>query len=455
MHAPVTRGLIALSLVASLANAKANGPVRTLRTDAAYGSFHWRRAGGCCHPSRQQEPVGAGHRRVMINQFAARAAATFCVAVALSGSALQAKTMKPAKSYIVYIGTYTNDGKSKGIYAYRFDPGNGELSPLGLQAETVNPSFLAADPSGRFLYAVNEISDYQGQKAGSVSAFAMDRSTGKLTVLNTVSTKGDGPCHLMVDRTSKTLVVANYGGGSAASFPIGADGRLGEAASFDQHKGSSVDPERQKAPHAHCAMVSPNNRFVMVNDLGLDKVLVYKLNAAAGTITPNDPPSASVEPGSGPRHFAFHPNSKYAYAINEMKSTVTAFQYDAKKGALKPTQTISTLPADFHGSTSTAEIFVHPNGRFLYGSNRGHDSIAVFSIDPATGKLTAVDHTSTQGKTPRGFALDPSGRYLIAANQNSSTIVLFKIDQTTGKLTATGKTFEVGSPVSVTFVPAK
>lgn len=391
----------------------------------------------------------------MINQLTARSAATLCIALGLSGSMLLAKTMKSAKSYIVYIGTYTKNGKSKGIYAYRLNPATGDLAPLGLEAETVDPSFLAADPSGRFLYAVNEIGQYQGKKAGSVSAFTMDRSTGKLTPLNVVSTKGDGPCHLSVDKTSKTLVVANYSGGSVAAFPIGADGRLGEAASFDQHTGSSVDPGRQKSAHAHCAMISPNNRFVMVNDLGLDKVMVYKLNAATSTLTANDPPSTSVAPGSGPRHFAFHPNSKYAYAINEMKSTVTAFTYDSKKGVLKESQTISTLPQDFKGASTTAEIFLHPNGKFLYGSNRGHDSIAVFSIDQATGDLTAVDNTLTQGKTPRGFAIDPSGRYLLAANQDSSTIVLFKIDQNTGKLTPTGKPIEVGNPVSVMFVPAQ
>ncbi len=359
-----------------------------------------------------------------------------------------------AKTFLVYIGTYTEDTKSKGIYAYRLDAASGEVTSLGLEAETINPSFLAADRGGRFLYAVNEISEYKGQKAGSVSAFGMDSKTGKLTFLNTVSTKGDGPCHLMVDNTAKTLVVANYGGGSAAAFPIAGDGKLGESSSFDQHSGSSADPQRQKSPHAHCAMISPNNRFAMVADLGLDRVFVYRLTPGTATIAPNDPPFASVAAGAGPRHFAFHPKGKRAYVINEMGSTVTAFDYDEKRGSLKEIQTISTLPKDFKGESSTAEIFVHPSGKFLYGSNRGHDSIAVFSIDSA-GKLTAVEHVSTQGQVPRGFAIDPTGGYLFAANQKSDNVVVFRIDPGTGKLTSTGKTLTVGAPVSVMFVPAQ
>ncbi|MBV8818512.1 MAG: lactonase family protein, partial [Acidobacteriaceae bacterium] len=278
-------------------------------------------------------------------------------------------------SYLVYVGTYTNNTNSKGIYVYRFNPSSGELTSIGLAAETPSPSFLASDRKGRFVYAVNEIGQYQGEKAGSVSAFSVDPKSGMLTLLNTVSTKGPGPCHLMVDNSGKTLVVANYSGGSVAAFPIADDGKIGESSWFDQHTGSSADPQRQTAPHAHCTMISPNNRFTMVADLGLDKVFVYKLDAAAAKLSANDPATASVKPGSGPRHFAFHPKNKYAYVINEMASTVTGFRYDANRGTLTEIQTVSTLPAGFKGESTTAEIFVHPNGRFLYGSNRGHDSI--------------------------------------------------------------------------------
>lgn len=367
----------------------------------------------------------------------------------------QAAGMAKAKEYLVYIGTYTNQGGSKGIYAYRFNPSTGEISNVGLEAETPSPSFLAADPHNKFLYAVNEVDNYEGKKAGSVSGWTIDRKTGKLTALNTVSTRGDGPCHLAVDKTGKALVVANYGGGSIASFPIGSDGRLKDAATFDQHTGKSADPQRQEAPHAHCTIISHDNRYVVNADLGLDRLMVYKLNPAAATLTPNDPPFASVKPGSGPRHFAFDPSAKHGYAINEIASTVTAFDYDKKKGSLQEIQTISTLPADFKGSSTTAEVFVHPNGKFLYGSNRGHDSIAVFAIDSASGKLTVVQHAPSGGKNPRNFAIDPTGKYLFAANGQSNNVVIFQIDGSTGKLTSTGKTLNVNTPVCVLFVPAK
>ena len=378
--------------------------------------------------------------------------ATLLTVTLAPGAAFAASPGK-AKSYLVYLGTYTT-GSSKGIYAYRFSPSTGDLAPLGLVAETPSPSYLAADRKGNFLYAVNEVDNFEGKKAGSVSAFRLDRVSGKLTFLNTVSTRGDGPCHLMVDKTGKTLLVANYGGGSVAAFPIGADGRLGAAAGFDQHAGTGANPERQTGPHAHCANISPNNKFAMVADLGLDKVFVYKLDPAKAALTPNDPPFASVAAGAGPRHFDFHPNGRHAYAINELQSTVTAFDYDGKRGALKEIQTVSTLPPDFKGSSSTAEIFVHPSGRFLYGSNRGHDSIAVFSID-AEGKLKLLEDVSTLGQVPRGFAIDPTGRYLVAANQKTDNVVVYKIDGSTGRLSPTGKTVSLGSPVSVMFVAGK
>jgi 6-phosphogluconolactonase len=351
----------------------------------------------------------------------------------------------------VYIGTYTGK-ESKGIYAYRFDSRTGRVSSLGLAAETENPSWLTVHPNRRFLYAANETGNYQGAKSGAVSAFAIDRETGKLTFLNQVASRGADPCHATVDQTGKNLLVANYSSGNIAVFRLLDDGRLGEASAFVQHTGSSVNPERQEGPHAHSIEPSPDNRFVLNADLGLDELLVYRFDAAEGTLTPNDPPFAKLNPGAGPRHFAFHPNGKFVYVISEMQSTVTAFAYDAARGSLRELQTLSTLPKDFSGESTTAEIRVDDSGRFLYGSNRGHDSIAVFSIDTAQGTLTPVEIVSTGGKEPRNFEIDPTGKYLFAANQNSDSVVIFRIDAKTGRLSPSGQEFQVPSPVCVTFV---
>lgn len=356
--------------------------------------------------------------------------------------------------FIVYVGTYTNQ-KSKGIYAYRFQPATGTSTPLGLVAETTSPSFLVVHPTRRLLYAVNEVSNFEGQSAGSLSAFTIDAQSGKLALLNTVSSGGPGPCHLAIDRTGNWVVTANYGGGSVAAHPINKDGRLGKASAFIQHLGSSVNAQRQKAPHAHSVNFSPDNRFVFVSDLGLDQVMIYRFDAAKGTLTSNDPPSAKVKGGAGPRHFAFHPSGKFAYVINELDSTVTAFNYQAAHGSLAEIQTLSTLPKDFNGTSYTAEIEAHRNGKFLYGSNRGHDSIAVFNIDVRNGTLTPVEQVSIQGKTPRNFAIDPTGTFLFAAGQNSDRITVFRIDQKTGKLSPTGNFLEVPSPVCVAFIAAQ
>lgn len=360
----------------------------------------------------------------------------------------------PSGKQRVYFGTYTGKS-SKGIYRSELDLATGKLSPPVLAGEAVNPSFLAIAPNQKFLYAVGELSDVNGKKGGAVNAFAIDSATGDLKLLNQESSVGAGPCHIVVDRTGKNALVANYGGGSAAALPIHADGKLGEASSFVQHKGSSINPGNQAAPHAHSINVDAANRFAVVADLGIDKVMVYRLDAEKGTITANDPPSASVEPGSGPRHFAFHPNGKYAYVINEIKLTVTGFQYDAEKGVLTPQQTISTLPegvTDRKGM-STAEVVVHPSGKFLYGSNRGHHSIAIFSIDQATGKLTAAGHQGQGIKTPRNFGIDPTGNYLLACNQDGNSVIVFRINQSTGQLDPTGSSVEVGTPVCVRFMP--
>ncbi len=360
------------------------------------------------------------------------------------------------RDFLAYVGTYTGKN-SKGIYVFRFDAASGKLTPIGLAAESKSPSYLAIHPNHRFLYAANEGGDFGGQKTGAVSAYSIDRKTGKLTFLNQVSSHGAGPCHVTVDKTAKNVFVANYDGGSIAVLPIGADGKLHEASAAIQHHGSSVNKERQQEPHAHCINTSPDNRFTLVADLGLDEILVYRFDPAKGLLTPNDPPFGKTPPGAGPRHFAFHPNGRWLYVINEIQCTASTFEYDPKRGALRLKDTISTLPAGYKvtNDDSTAEIRVHPSGKFVYGSNRGHDSIAVFAVDSVEGTLTPVEQVLTQGKTPRGFDLDPTGAYLIAANQDSDSLVVFQIDQKTGRLTPTGQKLEAFAPVDVEFVPVK
>jgi len=355
--------------------------------------------------------------------------------------------------YLVYIGTYTDKGASKGIYAYRFNAATAELTSLGLAAETANPSFLAIHPNHKFLYSVNEVGDYKGHKSGAVSAFSIDQATGRLTLLNQVESRGADPCYITVDKTGKYVLVANYTGGSVATFPVLADGRLGEASAFVQHTGHGPDPERQEAPHAHSIDLSPDDRFAIVDDLGLDETLVYKFDSSKGSLTPNSPAFAKVAPGAGPRHFALHPNGKFAYVVNEMGWTVSAFGYDPGAGVLHPLQTISTLPKDFTGTNSDAEIEVHPSGKFLYASNRGHDSIAVFAIDASQGTLTPIEYASTKGKEPRHFEIAPGGELLFAANEHSGNVVVFRIDQQTGRLTPAEKELQIGAPVCVKFMP--
>ena len=355
--------------------------------------------------------------------------------------------------YFVYVGTYTEEGsKSKGIYAYRFDPAAKEITAIGLVAETINPSFVALHPNHHFLYAVNEVGKYKGQSSGAVSAFAIDRVTGKLTLVNEVPSRGADPCYITLDKSGKHVLVANYTGGSVAVFPVLDDGRLGDASAFVQHQGHGTNPERQEGPHAHSIDLSSDNHFALVDDLGLDQVITYRFDPAKGSLAPNEPAFAKVEAGAGPRHLAFHPNGKFAYVINEMHSTVTAFAYDSAGGALGSLKTISTLPPGFTGQNDDAEVQVHPSGKFLYASNRGHDSIAVFAIDPTKGTLTPVEDIPTRGQTPRSFEIDPTGSLLFAANQKSNNIVVFRIDAGTGRLTATGQVLEVAAPVCVKFV---
>ena len=351
----------------------------------------------------------------------------------------------------VYVGTYSQ-GKSEGIYRFDLDLKTGTPGELTLAAKSANPSFLAVHPSGKFLFAANEISKFNDKSSGAVSAFAIEAS-GDLTLLNQQSSEGTGPCHISLDKMGKNLLVANYGGGSVACLPVAEDGKLSAASSAIQHEGTGGAPGKKTGPHAHSINLDAANRFAMAADLGLDKILVYRFDPAQGKLTANDPPFAELTAGSGPRHFAFHPSGKFAYVINERTLTVTAFGYNADKGELSTLQTISTVPEGTTGNHSTAEVQVHPSGKFLYGSNRGPDSIVAYTIDGETGRLTLVEQEPTGGKTPRNFGIDPTGQYLLAANQSTHNIVLFKIDQTTGALTPTGKEISVPIPVCVKFLP--
>ncbi|HEV3119525.1 MAG TPA: lactonase family protein [Gemmataceae bacterium] len=372
----------------------------------------------------------------------------FFLSVAARAPADQAR---PEKMW-VFVGTYTGKA-SKGIYRCELDLATGKLSDPVVAAEVVSPSFLAIHPNHRFLYAVTETSDFGGKKAGAVSAYALDPKSGELRLLNIQSSGGAGPCHLVVDHKGKDVLVANYGGGSAGVLPIKDDGSLEALSSFIQHRGSSVNRQRQEGPHAHSINVSQDNRFAFVADLGLDKVLIYRFDASAGTLTANDPPAARVTPGSGPRHFALHPNGKWAWVINEMANTVTRFDYDAERGALQPRESVSSLPKGFTGTSYTAEVQAHPSGKFLYGSNRGHDSIAVFAIDQDTGTVTPVAHQAEGIKVPRNFGIDPTGAYLIVANQDGDSLIVFRINGDTGALTPAGSTVKVPMPVCVKMVP--
>ncbi len=366
-------------------------------------------------------------------------------------SSVFASGMGPAETkYLLYIGTYTDHG-SKGIYAFSFDAATGRLTELGLAAETREPSFLAVDSAGRFLYAVNETSTYNGLPTGAVSAFAIHPETGKLSLLNQLSSKGEDPAHIALDRSGKFALVSNYTAGSVSVFPVLQDGRLGEASSFVQHTGSSVNPERQEGPHAHAVAPSPDNRFAVVADLGLDQLLVYRWDAVKGALGSN-PQIVKAAPGAGPRHLAFSSDGRFLFVINELQSTITAYSYTAATGGLHDLQSISTRSAGSSGNNTAAEIEIHFSGKFLFASNRGDDNITVFAIDSNTGALTQIETDSTKGKTPRNFAIDPSGSWLLAANQDSNEIVVFKIYPKTGHLKPTGETVHVPSPVCVKFV---
>lgn len=350
-------------------------------------------------------------------------------------------------SYFVYVGTY-----GKGIYAYRFDAGTAKLEPMGMVGDVVNPSFLATDHNYRFLYAVSEL---EGKVNGGVASFAMDRKTGALRFLNSVSSGGEAPCHLAVDKTNKMLVVANYGTGTVPAFPIEQDGRLGNMSALMAAQGSSVNPKRQEGPHAHETVISADNRFLYVPDLGLDQIRMYRLDASNAKLTAANPGFIKEEPGLGPRHIAFSPNGKHAYVVNELKSVVTVFSHDAASGNLELIQTVSTVPASFSGENAPAEIEIDRAGKFLYASNRGPGTISVFAIDAGNGTLRQVQVASTGGTFPRAFQIDPTGQFLLAGDQKSNQFVIFRVDATTGQLSLTGQRFDVPSPVAFQFVPVK
>jgi len=360
-------------------------------------------------------------------------------------------------SVLIFVGTYTK-GESKGIYAYRYAASSGRLTPLGLAAETVNPSFLAVDSGNRFLYAVNETQQYQGKASGAVTAFRIHRETGKLTELNQVASRGADPCYISLDRTGKHVLVANYTGGNVAVFPLSEDGRIGEASAVEQNQGAlGPNKERQDQAHAHWIEASADNRFAYVADLGLDRVLIYRFDAAKGTMGRGESGegsvfSATLAPGTGPRHVAFSADQKFMYVLGELDSTVTVFRNHGKE-TWRSDEKISALPEGFSGHNDAAEIAIHPNGKFLYTSNRGDDSIAVFGIDRGTGRLTLIQRLPSGGKAPRHFALDPTGTRLLAANEEGGNIVEFTVDESSGKLKPSGEMVKVPSPVCLVFVP--
>ncbi|MEZ4639816.1 MAG: lactonase family protein [Caldilineaceae bacterium] len=351
-----------------------------------------------------------------------------------------------------YVGTYTRRG-SEGIYRFEMDPSSGRLSGGELAAKTDNPSFLAIHPDLHTLYAVNEVGEFNGIDGGAVTAYRIDAETGDLTFLNQQPTHGAAPCYVSVDATGQAVLVANYSGGNVAVYKVAADGSLSAPTDRVQHTGSGPNPKRQEQAHAHSINVTPHNRCALVADLGMDKVMVYDLDPAQGKLTPHDPPFATTPAGAGPRHFDFHPDGRTFYVINEMGSSVSVYTYDADAVRFAPIQTISTLPAGWEGNSTCADIHISPSGRFVYGSNRGHDSIAIFAVDEVNGSLTSMGHTPTGGRTPRNFAIDPTGTFLLAANQDSDSIVVFAIDRATGALEPAGIEVSVPMPVCVAFYP--
>ncbi len=371
-------------------------------------------------------------------------------ALSLAARASLASVGGAGKGELLLVGTQTT-GASKGIYAYSFDEATGELKQTGLAAATPNPSFMALAPGGNRLYAVSEVDEFGGKKGGGVTGFTLDRANARLTEINGVSSGGTGPCHIAVDHTRRCVFAANYSGGSAASFHVGEDGRLSNAVSFFQYTGHGPNAERQEQAHAHRVTVSPNNRFLMVNDLGLDMIHIYKLDAKTAVLTPNNPPAWKSAPGEGPRALQFHPNGKWAYCVTELKSTVDVLHWDGERGAFELVQSMKLLPAGYKGDTRACDIVFDRKGQFAYVANRDNDFMASFTVSDADGKLTLIGRSSCGGKTPRHIALSPNNRWLLVANQDSNNISVFARDAKTGKLADSGKNFPLANPQCLVF----
>jgi 6-phosphogluconolactonase len=347
--------------------------------------------------------------------------------------------------HLVYVGTYT-DGDSEGIYIYQLDMSTGELRQIGVARNVDNPSYLVIDAARQRLYAVNELSNYGGRPGGGVSSFAI-QATGELSFINQQFSHGGAPCYLTLDRTGRYLFAVNYSGGNVVVMPISEDGELREPSDIVGHSGSGLNPERQEGPHPHSIILDHANNYAFVPDLGLDKVMQYHFDRDKGRLCANQRPWIEARPGSGPRHMVFHPNRRCAYVINELSSTIAAYAYDSTSGTLETLQIISTVPEEYSGANLAADLHLSPNGKFLYGSNRGHDSIAIYAVDQATGWLAQIDCIATQGRVPRGFAIDSTGTFLLAANQDSHELVTFRIDQEKGVITPTGYRVQIPSPV--------
>ncbi len=368
----------------------------------------------------------------------------------ITACATSSSTSK-SKSFMVYVGTYAKPDQES-IFGYHLNPNTGELSRAWGMKGGENPSYLTLDSKRKFLFAANETTEYKYSKSGSVSAFSLDAKTGTPTLLNQLPSLGGAPCYITLDKTEKLALVANYVGGNVSIFPVQANGNLDAASDVKQHSGTGFDKKRQTSPHAHCIIPSPDNKFVFAVDLTLDKIFSYKLETGTAKLIAQPKPAFVTKPGAGPRHLTFHPNGRFAFLINELNSTMVALNYNAASGSFTEIQAVSTLPEDFKEASYCADVHVSPDGKFLYGSNRGHNSIVVFAITPDSGKLTLVQHVDTGGKWPRNFTLDPTGQILLVANQNTNNIVTFRVDKQTGQLTPTGVNIEVPSPVCLKVV---
>ena len=366
---------------------------------------------------------------------------------------MRAQPIPGQKEMRIYVGTYTSNSKSEGIYVCKFDVETGKIALLSTVRDVSDPSFLTVDRSGKFLYAVNELLEYEGKPSGSVSSFAIDPKTGNLRFVNKQPSMGGAPCYISITEDDRFILVANYLGGNVSVFPLAGDGRIGPSTGLVQHAGSGPNKDRQLSAHAHSITLDNKGRFAVAADLGIDRVMIYELDRAQGKLKPNAAqPFFQAKPGAGPRHFAFHPKGKLAFVINELDSSVTSLSYNGKDGTLKEIQTRSTLPPGYSGSNTCADLHIAPDGKFLYGSNRGSDSIVVFRVDEDSGRLTYIENTPTGGKKPRNFAIDPTGNFLLAANQETGNIVVFRIDKRSGKLQSTGQSIEIPAPVCLKFV---